>query len=174
MTATNILPSREVLLASLRYDPVSGLLHWREREDVRPEWNTRYAGKSAGNRDTHGYVRVHVNGQKCWAHRVIWKMVNGEDPADTVDHINGDRSDNRIANLRLATNAQNLCNRGPQKNNTSGFKGVYFSRAAQKWVAQIKIAGRWKYLGLYLTREAAHEAYSAASETTHGEFGRAA
>lgn len=173
MAHRNPLPDRSVLLASLDYDPEEGVLRWRYRPDVRPATNTMCVGKLAGNTDTHGYVRVHVNGKKCWAHRLIWKMATGEEP-ETIDHINGDPSDNRLSNLRAASNGENLRNRGAQRNNTSGFKGVYFSKAAQKWAAQIKLNGKPRYLGLYPTPEEAHAAYIKANEPTHGEYGRVA
>lgn len=93
-------------------------------------------------------------------------------PCDmVVDHINHDTLDNRRVNLRICTHSQNLMNRGKNRNNSSGYKGVYWSKAAGKWYAQIKVNRKSNYLGLFLTKEEAHKAYREASKKFHGEFG---
>jgi hypothetical protein len=89
-----------------------------------------------------------------------------------IDHQNGNGLDNRRENLRIATNAQNLFNRGPQRNNSSGFKGVCFHKQAQKWKAEIAFRGQRKHLGLFTTPEDAHAAYIAAATQLHGEFAK--
>lgn len=91
-------------------------------------------------------------------------------PDRLVDHINGNRQDNRIANLRLATTSENLCNRGKPRNNTSGFKGVSWNTKFQIWQATIKFNGRNKNLGRFASREKAAEAYSKAALQYHGDF----
>ena len=98
------------------------------------------------------------------------RVIAGANADQIVDHINGNGWDNRRCNLRIATNAENLRNRGPQKNNTSGYKGVTWSKAAKKWQAQIKTNGAVKYLGLFDSKESANAAREAASKKDHGEF----
>jgi hypothetical protein len=89
-----------------------------------------------------------------------------------VDHRDGNGLNNRRKNLRLSTNSQNLCNRGSQRNGTSGFKGVTRHKLAGKWMAQIKQNGRRHYLGLFDKPEDAAAAYKTAAEALHGEFAR--
>lgn len=130
---------------------------------------TRGASVVAGTLRTDSYRRVRIGAKAYFAHRLIWAIETGEWP-ETIDHINGNKSDNRLSNLRPATNAENLRNRGKQANNTTGFKGVYFSKAAGRYVAQIKTNSKMKYLGLFPSPELAHNAYLAAAEILHGEF----
>ena len=101
-------------------------------------------------------------------HRVICEVPAGLQ----VDHINGNGLDNRRANLRLATAAQNQHNRSISINNTSGFKGVYWSKSVGKWAASIRLNRRKFHLGHFSSPEEAHRAYVAASVRLHGEFGR--
>ena len=92
-------------------------------------------------------------------------------PAGTIpDHRNGDGLDNRRSNLRPATNQTNLMNRGPQVNNTSGFKGVIFDKRSDAWRAQIKVDGRYIYLGCLDSKIEAAEAYNEAANKVFGEF----
>lgn len=88
-------------------------------------------------------------------------MTTGDWPTDQIDHINGDKGDNRIANLREATNAENNRNTGAGQANTSGFKGVCWDKAKGKWRAQIEIDGRGAHLGYFTTPEAAYVASAA-------------
>jgi hypothetical protein len=101
-----------------------------------------------------------------YMHRQIMGFPNGLQ----VDHINGNKLDNRKCNLRLATNSQNHCNRGKQANNTSGYKGVSWHKQANKWNARIVLLGRKISLGLYNDPKDASEAYLTASKIYHGEF----
>ena len=107
-------------------------------------------------------------------HRVILERMAGRPLAKTefTDHISGDRLDNRRENLRIASNSENQFNRGRPSNNTSGYKGVSWHRGAGKWQAQLAVNGKFMYLGLFTTPEAAHEAYTNAAEKLHGEFWR--
>ncbi len=93
---------------------------------------------------------------------------------DEVDHENTVRSDNRWDNLRAATRGQNRANCGAYKNNTSGLKGVSFYKRTGKWKAQIQASGKKTFLGYFLTKEAAHQAYAHAANEYFGEFARAA
>lgn len=156
------------------FDEEAGHLIWRERPAdhfataaAEKIWNSRYAGTVAGVIDD-GYRRIKFAGKMWKAHRLIWIYVNGQIPDGLqVDHINGVRSDNRLANLRLVTNAENCRNQSMPRNNTSGVMGVVWHRRARKWQAQVKIAGRTTYLGLFDTIEAA----SSACAKAEADFG---
>lgn len=89
-----------------------------------------------------------------------------------IDHRDGNSLNNRRANLRLATHAQNQHNRKAYATNTSGYKGVSYYRPTGKWVARIELKGKCKGLGYFFTPEAAHAAYIAAAKELHGEFAR--
>jgi hypothetical protein len=89
-----------------------------------------------------------------------------------IDHVNGDGLDNRRENLRPATNAQNMRNRGKQTNNTSGFKGAFYFPRTGRWKSQITVNRRALHLGYYLSAEDAARAYDAAALIHHGEFAR--
>lgn len=180
------LPSPEDLRQLLRYEPETGKLFWKERGvewfDEGPRrsashkcsnWNSRYAGSEAfSSKDAHGYLVGAVFNVKHKAHRVIWAMDCGEWPSGDVDHINGDRSDNRRNNLRVASRSQNMQNRGATKSNSTGLKGVCWDAERQKWLAQIKVNGRNKYLGRFDASEKAHAAYVEATKNHHGDFAR--
>lgn len=164
------MPSRDVLNSALHYDPETGILRWRDGLTKRGKPRAK-SGREAGGLDASGYRRVAINRVHQWAHRVIWVMMTGEAPYQ-IDHINGDRSDNRWANLRAATHAQNLHNRGRSRNNATGFKGVY-RHTSGRYAAQIGSGRKVTYLGLFDTPEAASVAYANAAASLHGEFARA-
>jgi hypothetical protein len=107
-----------------------------------------------------------------YLHRIILERMIGRSLTKTefTDHINGNPLDNRRANLRLATNTENMRNRGKYRTNTSGYKGVDWRRGAGKWRAVIKVNGKQIYLGLFTTPELAHAAYCEAAKKYHGEF----
>ena len=126
-------------------------------------------GSVAGNFNDQGYIVVQIDGKKHRVHRLIWIYHNGDIPNGLqIDHINNIRNDNRVENLRLATDTQNKYNRSKLKNNTSGFKGVHFFQ--NKWAATIRVNNKQKYLGRRDTKEAAYELYKAAAIKYHGEF----
>lgn len=159
----------------LDYDPETGVFRWRHRPDARREWNTRYAGKVAGTAKPGrltSYIRLNVGGRLYYAHRVAWLIVHGEWPEDQIDHVNGDGADNRIANLRPASNAENLRNRGKTRGNEAGAKGVCWDAWARRWKASITVDGEHRHLGRFDTPEEAHAAYARAAQEHHGEFHR--
>ncbi len=175
-------PTSERLLQLLRYEPETGKLFWlhRPREMFASQracstWNARFSGKEALTATgTYGYRVGNVDYKLCAAHRVIWAMVHGYWPADDIDHVNGDRSDNRLANLREASRSENLCNRGMSPLNTSGHKGVYFHEKTQKWRAHIKKDGKFRFLGCFDALDDALAARSSSALRLHGDFARAA
>ncbi|ARL91005.1 HNH endonuclease [Burkholderia pseudomallei] len=103
-------------------------------------------------------------------HRMIMGVGPGTIDKRQVDHINGNKLDNRKSNLRVCTNAENGRNRGAQKNNSSGYKGVCWHPQSGKWRARIKVDGRQISLGLHASAEAAHKAYEVGARKFHGEF----
>ena len=113
---------------------------------------------------------IKINGRMYMGHRLAWLFVNGGWPENHIDHINEIKNDNRISNLREATSSQNQRNRGAQKNNTSGFKGVSFFKRNGKWKSTICVNSNKKHLGYFDNPEEAHQAYCKASDKYHGEF----
>ena len=118
--------------------------------------------------DVHGYVVVFFNGKIYKAHRLIWAIVHGELPKGHIDHINGNRSDNRIQNLRVVTQQQNSHNQqNINKRNKSGFRGVCWNRKSSKWQASISVNSKTIYIGVFSTPENAHLAYLDAKKVYH-------
>lgn len=140
----------------------TGLLFWKERsrsffssDRIHKAWNTKWSGKEAAGAGSRGYRQVSILGKRYKAHRVVWLLEYGQWPSDTLDHINGDRTDNRIDNLRCCTQADNLRNRCISTNNQSGVIGVHWEGARGKWRAQIEFQGKVYYLGRFSDKEEA-------------------
>lgn len=154
----------------LNYDPASGVFTWKKRAHARMAHNK--VGMRAGLLGSSGYRYIKF-GQKLYReHRLAFEFIYGVRPKE-VDHINGDRADNRIANLRAATHQQNLANCKNRKNNTSGKKGVHKHKDG-RWRARISVDGKSIHLGLFTSLDEAHAAYVGAAERYFGEFARAA
>lgn len=115
-----------------------------------------------------GYRRVGLDGKRYLAHRLAWLYVHGEWPRQVIDHINGDRGDNRIANMRDVSQGVNTENqRRPSALNRSGYLGVHLHDDGIRWRARIQVRGRGKHIGLFGTKEAAHAAYLEAKRRLH-------
>lgn len=151
----------EKLREVLDYDPGTGAFRWRRRANASASWNTRWAGKPAGAAMSNGYILIRIDGLSYLAHRLAWLYVYGEWPSDNVDHINWDRGDNRIANLRNATLAQNGWNMRPRPSK-SGIKGVYRVDQSGKWRARINVASVTHHLGCFDCLGQAVNAYRSA------------
>ena len=173
------LPSAEYIRQLLDYNPVTVELRWRVRPSAMfaegkngPEtsakvWNSRWAGEPAGSITPLGYARLEIGKQGYMAHRIAWIHFYGAAPVGEIDHINGEKSDNRIANLRDVTASDNCKNKPLPKKNTSGFVGVSFHKTSGKWMAYFGSLGKKYYLGLFMTAKDASEARESAAKV-HG------
>lgn len=169
------LPNIERLRQLLRYDEKAGILYWREispsvampnnrftPESMAKFWNSRLAGKPAGHSDTKsrmGGLKIRLDRKTYHAGRIIWALYYGEEPNGLVDHINGDRHDNRICNLRCVSSSQNARNRVCGVLSSTGRRGVY--RTGNRYRAAAKLKGSFVELGTF---ETADEAYAARLE----------
>jgi len=162
MTAQILTQAR--LQELLHYAPETGLFTWSAPSGPRVK-----KGARAGSATREGYLTIRIDKKLHKAHRLAWLYVYGLHPKNQIDHINQSKSDNRICNLRSVSNKQNLENRGAQKNNTSGYKGVSFSRGL--WQAQICSNGKRTNLGRFYTAYDAHLKYEDAAKKlfTHYE-----
>lgn len=175
----NQLPSVDYLHQCFTYNPESGVLTWkvRPRDHFASEWswtvfNKTWAGNETGTPSKHGYLKVCLNGKTLLAHHIVWCLCTGDWSTTELDHIDGVPQNNRIENLRQATDSQQAINRGKPKNNTSGFKGVYWHQPANRWYAQITKEGKTKHLGFFDNPEQAHLVRLVAAEQIHGEYAR--
>ncbi len=153
----------EQLRAALDYEPNSGIFRWRERYT-----NSVKVGDVAGCLHSKGYVHIWIRSAPHYAHRLAWLYVHGEWPRMAIDHINGDKADNRIANLRLATptlNQQNMRKAG--KFSSTGLLGAQVCRFTGLYRARIRVDGRPVEIGRFRTAIEAHEAYVAAKRRLH-------
>jgi hypothetical protein len=160
---------------NMNYNPETGVLSWAKPKQGRK------VGSPLGNLDKDGYLilsRVVFDGKKrvgfpryC-VHRIIWIFVHGKPPKDQIDHINGDKSDNRLCNLREANTAENMRNVGKQAHNTSGLKGVSFHKHTNKWRANITLGRKQIHIGVFDCPAAAFFSYQVFADIHHGKFAR--
>ncbi len=150
-----------LLLEILDYDSISGVFTWAKK----PNKNISI-GSIAGSKTSDGYCRIKVLGAEIKAHRLAWLHHYKEWPSLEIDHINGDRFDNRISNLREVTGSENMQNlRSAMRTNKTGLLGV--SSSFGKWRARIWVSGIAHSLGTFKTPEAAHDAYVCAKRDMH-------
>lgn len=169
----NALPV-EQLNSLFEYSESTGLLVWKNRPDMKKDWNTRYAGRRAGTKRKSGYqVRIDVDGKGrlYWAHRIAWAIFHGEWAKTIIDHRDNDPDNNAIVNLRSADVSQNNCNRA-SVNGACVFKGVYYMKSKRRWAAQIKKNKKHTWLGLFNDAVEAAKAYDQAAIQQHGEYAR--
>lgn len=167
---TRVPMTRDEVRAALDYDPDTGVFRWRVRPDRDHSWNLRFSGEVAGNTMTHGYRCMNILGKLHLAHRLAWLWMTGEMPAGHIDHINGDRSDNRWCNLRLATNSQNQMNRALSPKNVSGVKGVTWNKKQKTWVAHLTVNEKQMHLGQSRSLDVAVKLRRDAEAKYHGEY----
>lgn len=149
----------------LDYDPETGRFAWKVSD-----WRRAKLNGGVGHVNSYGYVKIKFAGHHVAAHRLAWLFTYGHWPEGELDHINGNRSDNRIANLRLCTVAQNRINSKANANNRSGLKGAHWNRFRGTWIARCGVNGRSVYIGAFDTAEAAHQAYLDFAARHYGEF----
>jgi hypothetical protein len=165
------LPTPDELRQLLRYEQDTGKLYWLPRPASMFEkplrannWNSRYADREAFTAlNEDGYHHGKVAGKMVRAHRVVWAMVFNAWPDGEVDHINGDRTDNRLENLRLASRLSNGQNQKRFVTNTSGYTGVSYHKRSKRWQASVHFEGRSRTLGYFDSPEAAAEARAQAN-----------
>ena len=151
--------TREQVLTFLDYDRERGFFSWRISR------GRAKAGALAGNTDHQGYRRIKINGVFYTVHRLVWLVEHGVFPEQELDHIDRVRDNNQINNLRQVSRKVNMENTGMHGKNTSGYKGVSFSKQSQKWRAHIGHNGKVRALGYFPTPELAHQAYLAARKS---------
>ena len=157
------LPEYRRLRALLDYDDTTGIFSWR-----KPTSNRVKSGDVANCQDKAGYVVIRIDGALHKAHRLAWLYYYGSAPCAYIDHIDMDKSNNRISNLRLATKAQNQANVIVRNDSRLGVKGVYFDAKRNKY--QVKI--RRQHIGRFNTLPEAIDAYKTAACIEFGEFAR--
>lgn len=161
------LPDQDLLRQLLDYDPATGILTWKPRppemflgerlthKHASKIWNSRFSGNHAFNsHHRSGYRFGRLGGTNFMAHRIIWKMVHGFDPKD-IDHISGDKADNRLINLRAVGKLGNAKNMPRPSNNTSGHIGVYFCKCTSRWRVELIANGKKIRVGRFDTLEEA-------------------
>lgn len=172
------LPPPELLRQLLRYEPTTGSLYWRSRpaemfssEAAARQWNARHSGALAFTCTNSGGYRIgSILGEIYKAHRIIWAITTGKWPDHFIDHINHDRSDNRISNLREATRAQNNQNIISRPGSASSYLGVIRDQSGTKWIARICGGEKQRQLGVFECEIEAARAYDQAALLHYGEF----
>lgn len=156
--------TQERLKECLSYDPGSG--------DFAALVDRRLykAGDVFRTVNSSGYIRIRIDGVYYYAHRLAWMYVHGEWPPADVDHINGDRADNRMCNLRLATRKENLQNRSASRSSATKVKGVDYHAGMRKYRVRIRSEGKRFTVGYFDSVEEAAIAYEKAAAELHGEF----
>jgi hypothetical protein len=172
----------------VKYDPATGALVWRSRDarhfrcsslrDCATKaacWNGKLAGRSV--RQSGDFRATTIFGKRFQLTALIWAVVHGRWPSGVVDHADGDGANNRLANLREVSVAENNRNRRVPSNNSSGFIGVHWCKRHEKWIARITLAGKKVHIGSFDTAEAAHAArlkvqITSGYHANHGRGGR--
>lgn len=171
MKPDDIKLTKDEVMQRLDYDPETGDFRWRATGNNRTK-----VGDLAGHVSDHGYRRITLSAggrmKRVMAHRIAWLVVHGEWPTGFVDHNDGNKLNNRISNLRLATKAQNAMNTGTRRDNALGARGVTYRKAQTQrpYIAKISVDGKQKLIGSYATLAEAQAAYDAAALAVQGEW----
>jgi hypothetical protein len=134
-------------------------------------WKSK-AGKIAGSRDSKGYLRVRINWNTYSIHRLIWLYHHGSFPKNLIDHIDGDRTNNKIENLREATHFENNINCSKNLNNTSGYKNVTWRKDKKKWQVKCNYKGKTHLGGYFVDLSDAVKKATMLRDTLHGQFAK--
>ena len=156
----------ETMREYLDYDPQTGIFTWKKnlKGPVKK-------GMKAGAKHSRGYISIGFNGESYLAHRLAWAFAHNDISQDMqIDHINGNRQDNRISNLRLASHEDNCRNSKPRKHNKSGIKGV--RKENSRWAARIRVNKKEIWLGTFNTADEASQAYQDAAQKYFGVFAK--
>ncbi|MEY4838685.1 MAG: hypothetical protein RLZZ475_2544 [Pseudomonadota bacterium] len=172
MSGETMLNFREYAMSLVEYEPETGVFRWKVRRNshggcVNP-------GDIAGTFHRDGYVVINFSARLWRAQRLAHLFMTGDVPAKglEIDHINGDRADNRWCNLRVVTKAQNMWNSKRPSTNVSGVKGVSWVAERGQWLARITVHGRKIHLGQFNSKEEAIAARRAGEAKYHGDFAR--
>lgn len=176
--AARQMPSQEYLRECFSYDPETGVVTWKHRPlshfggdtHAMNTFNANYPGRQAKSKHKKGYLTVSLDGVSYLVHRVIWKLVTGQEPKALIDHQNEDKSCNRWLNLREATKRQNGINRGASAASKSGAKGVVWQEERQAFAVYGTREGRTVFIGRFADKADAIAAQRAAETEAHGEF----
>lgn len=159
----------------LEYNQDTGIFTWKKNELQDKRITGRFGGKIAGNvHQKTGYLRININKRSYLSHRLAWLYVTGKWPREHIDHIDGNKLNNKFVNLREANSSQNAQNTNICSANTSGFRGVNFHKYVQRWRAAIYVNKKRIELGHFDTKEEAAYFYNYAAEYYHGAFRRSA
>lgn len=147
------------------YVPATGQLVWKE------PGRKRQVGEPIGSLGSHRYLETCIDRKRYLVHRLVWLWHCGEFPIEHTDHINHDRVDNRIENLRAATNRQNNFNQQKRKKKTSSkYRGVSWDTSRGIWKAAINLKGKQKFLGYHSDELSAARAWNKAAQELYGEY----
>jgi hypothetical protein len=157
--------THDYLRQILDYNPETREFIWKVFKGSRA-----LAGMRAGTLCPDGRRRLQIDRKRYLEYRLAIFYMTGKWPKNEIDHINNDAHDEQSKNLREATTSQNQANKGKQKNNTSGYKGVFLDKRRHKWYAQIMVDKKSFFLGYFFTKEEAYSAYCYAAKKYFGEF----
>lgn len=152
----------EEMAKRLSYDKDTGVVVWLDGKK---------AGQEIVNLSNEGYRRLKILGKNYYLHRVCWFLHHKEWPTGYLDHVNGDKADNRLKNLRLASSSQNSANRILAVNNSTGYKGVVYRKEFNKYLARVGANPRI-IVGYFETAEDAARAYNKAAKELYGDYAR--
>ena len=151
----------------LRYEPETGRFFW-----TRFRGGSAKAGARAGSLDSSGYFQIQISKKMHLSHRLAWFFTHGEFPKGMLDHINGDRQDNRICNLREVTASENAINRAARSCSELGYKGVSADKRTGRFRAYLGVGGKMKTIGVFATVEDAVRAMELAAKGAYGDIER--